>query len=292
MNPIERALVDSARTLARALSRLRFPPPVACVYSPLEYAFAAYARYVHRFGAARKRVVLIGMNPGPFGMVQTGVPFGEVAAVRDWMGIRATIRAPAAAHPKRPVEGFACARSEVSGRRLWGWAHARAGSADAFFADWFVLNYCPLAFVEASGRNLTPDHLPVATQRELYAVCDVHLAHALAALTPEWVIGIGDFAGKRARSVVDSGLVHAGAVRATRVGRILHPSPASPAANRGWAAAIERELAELGVPLPGAAAPAAATAGEPPSRQRVSAAKRSPPRAPPSPARARRRTAR
>ena len=36
----------------------------------------------------RKKLIFVGMNPGPFGMVQCGVPFGEIAAVRDWMGHR------------------------------------------------------------------------------------------------------------------------------------------------------------------------------------------------------------
>jgi single-strand selective monofunctional uracil DNA glycosylase len=253
MTAIERTLLDAARTLSRAVASIEFPEPVAHVYNPLDYAFAAYQTYVHRYGTSRKEIVLVGMNPGPFGMVQTGVPFGEVAAVRDWMRIRATIGKPASAHPKRPVEGFACTRSEVSGRRLWGWAAARFRSADAFFADWFVLNYCPLAFVEASGRNLTPDHLPATPQRELYSACDIHLARALTALAPAWVIGIGDFAAKRVRSVLESRLVDPALAGTVRRGRILHPSPASPIANRGWADVAERELAALGVPLPGTA---------------------------------------
>lgn len=283
MTSIEREVLDAARMLARAVTGLDFPSPVAHVYNPLDYAFASYEQYVHRYGASRKKVVLVGMNPGPFGMVQTGVPFGEVAAVRDWMGIRATVGSPASVHPKRRVEGFACTRSEVSGRRLWGWAAARAGSADAFFADWFVLNYCPLAFVEASGRNLTPDHLPAAAQRELYALCDRHLARALTALAPSWAIGIGDFATKRVRSVLESGLVDAAFAHNLRSGRILHPSPANPTANRGWAEAVDGELAALGVPLPGNSIRVAADA--------ISAATRSPRRAQRSPAPARRRRA-
>ena len=257
MTAIERTLVAAARALSASVASLDVPGPVAHVYNPLDYAFAAYRTYVHRFGAARKEVVLVGMNPGPFGMVQTGVPFGEVAAVRDWMRIRVAIGKPATAHPKRPVEGFACTRSEVSGRRLWGWAATRSGSADAFFASWFVLNYCPLAFVDASGRNLTPDRLLAPLQRKLYAACDLHLARALAALAPSWVIGIGDFAAKRVRSVLESPLVDPAIAGSVRCGRILHPSPASPIANRGWAQAAERELAALGVPLPGSAVSAA-----------------------------------
>jgi single-strand selective monofunctional uracil DNA glycosylase len=242
------ALLAAARTLSRSLARLDFPPPVAHVYDPLAYAWAPYEQYVTRFGGGRRRVVLLGMNPGPFGMVQTGVPFGEVAAVRDWMRIRAPVERPRGEHPKRPIEGFACPRSEVSGRRLWGWAAKRFGAAEAFFRDWFVLNYCPLAFLEASGRNFTPDRLPAALLAQLHAACDRHLAAALAALAPEFAIGIGGFAEKRLRAVLEGDLVDGALARGIRIGQILHPSPASPAANRGWEEAAERQLAALGVP--------------------------------------------
>lgn len=243
-------LLDRARELSRALAQLRFPAPVAHVYDPHVYAWAPYEVYVNRYGAGPKRVVLLGMNPGPFGMMQTGVPFGEIAAVRDWMGIRARVDKPAHEHPKRPIEGFSCRRSEVSGRRLWGWAAARFGTAQAFFADWFVLNYCPLAFLEASGRNFTPDKLPAALLAEVHAACDRHLAAALTTLAPQWAIGVGAFAEKRIRAVVESDLIDGAVARRIRVGQILHPSPASPAANRGWEAAAEKQLAALGVPLP------------------------------------------
>ena len=240
-------LLAAARALSATLARLALPPPVAHVYDPLTYAWAPYEEYVRRFGDGRKRVVLLGMNPGPFGMVQTGVPFGEVAAVRDWMGIRAPVGRPRREHPKRPIEGFACRRSEVSGRRLWGWAAKRFGTAEAFFRDWFVLNYCPLALLEASGRNFTPDRLPAAALAALPAACDRHLAKALGALAPQWAIGVGGFAEKRLRAVLDSGQVD-GVARGIRVGQILHPSPASPAANRGWEQAAQGQLAALGVP--------------------------------------------
>lgn len=240
-------LLDAARALSIALERLRFAAPVAHVYDPHQYAWAPYEQYVRRFGAGRKRVVLLGMNPGPFGMMQTGVPFGEVAAVRDWMGIRGVVRKPAHEHPKRPIEGFACKRSEVSGRRLWGWAAQRFGAADTFFADWFVLNYCPLALLEASGRNFTPDKLPAPLLSSLYEACDRHLAAALTALAPQWAIGVGGFAEKRIRSVLERNLLDSSSARSMRVGQVLHPSPASPAANRGWIEAAESQLATLGL---------------------------------------------
>jgi single-strand selective monofunctional uracil DNA glycosylase len=246
-SPIADQLLAAARELSASLAGLRFPPPIACVYDPLQYAWAPYAAYIERYGATRKRVLLLGMNPGPFGTMQTGVPFGEVAAVRDWMGLAAPVARPAVEHPKRPIEGFGCAQSEVSGRRLWGWAASRFGTAAAFFEDWFVLTYCPLGFLEASGRNFTPAKLPVAHRRALNDACDRHLAIALDALQPEWAIGVGAFAEQRLRAVRDGDRLDPALARRIEVAQILHPSPASPAANRGWNEAVDRKLSELGV---------------------------------------------
>jgi single-strand selective monofunctional uracil DNA glycosylase len=237
---IAEQLLAAARELSRGLGELRFAPPVAYVYDPLQYAWEAFELYVRRYGANPKRTVFLGMNPGPFGMMQVGVPFGEVAAVRDWMGIETPVGHPPREHPKRPVEGFACRRAEVSGKRLWSWAARRFGSAPAFFAEHFVLNYCPLGFLEASGRNFTPDKLPAAQLRTVYALCDAHLARALALLAPTFAIGIGGFAQARLRAVL-------AADATVIVGQMLHPSPASPLANRGWAEQAERQLLALGV---------------------------------------------
>jgi single-strand selective monofunctional uracil DNA glycosylase len=232
-------LLRAAVALKEAVKPQRFSLPVTHVYNPLEYAWAAHEIYLRRYGAGRKRVVLLGMNPGPFGMVQTGIPFGEIAAVRDWMGIRAPIGQPQHPHPKRPVEGFACHRSEVSGRRLWGFFAERFGCAADFFAEHFVVNYCPLAFFDGAGRNVTPDKLPATQAASLFAACDAHLRQVVAALRPVWIIGVGDFAEKRARLGLEGHDV--------QFGRILHPSPASPAANRGWADAALKQLQALGV---------------------------------------------
>lgn len=239
MSHVVKQVLTAARELAEAAQRLQFAPPVAWVYNPLDYAWAAHEAYVRRFATGRRRVIFLGMNPGPFGMAQTGVPFGEVAAVRDWLGIEAEVKSPQRVHPKRPVEGFACQRSEVSGRRLWGLFAERFGSAEEFFAEHFVVNYCPLAFMDEGGRNLTPDKFPAAEAERLHAVCDAHLCAVVEALEPEWLIGVGDFAEKRARLAL--------AETDVRFGKVLHPSPASPAANRGWSAAATKQLKAQGV---------------------------------------------
>lgn len=235
------ALVSAALDLRETLRPLRFAAPVEYVYQPLDYAWTPHETYLRRFGSSRKKVVLVGMNPGPFGMTQTGVPFGEIAAVRDWMGICTPVGKPEREHPKRPVVGFDCPNSEVSGRRLWGLFSQRFGKAESFFKDHFVANYCPLVFIEASGRNFTPDKLPAAETTVMEEACDAHLRAVIAALQPEWVIGVGAFAEERANRAKE---VMNGSFK---TGRVLHPSPASPAANRDWAGAATKQLVKLGV---------------------------------------------
>jgi single-strand selective monofunctional uracil DNA glycosylase len=233
-------LLVAARELSAQAGRLQFAAPVAHTYNPLAYAWPAHAEFLSRFGQGRKRVVFLGMNPGPFGMVQTGIPFGEIAAVRDWLKISAPINKPAAEHPRRPILGYDCARSEVSGRRLWKLFAERFGAPEKFFADHFVGNYCPLAFLAESGSNVTPDKLAKSERARLAKVCDEHLRRVLEILQPEWLIGIGAFAQKH------GALVAAGTK--VRVGQILHPSPASPKANRhDWTQTATQELMALGV---------------------------------------------
>ena len=232
-------LLQAGSRLNAALSKLRFGPPVSHVYNPLEYAWSCYEGYIRRFARSRKRVVFLGMNPGPFGMVQTGIPFGEVRAVREWLQLTAVIGRPSEQHPRRPVNGLDCERSEVSGQRLWGLFAERFGSAPTFFKDHFVLNYCPLAFMEATGRNRTPDKLAAEEKEPLFSACDEHLRQAIQALRPEWVIGVGDFARRRAEIALSGS--------AQKIRQILHPSPANPQANRAWAQIVTKQLIELGV---------------------------------------------
>jgi single-strand selective monofunctional uracil DNA glycosylase len=232
-------LVKASRALSRVVSKLDFGEPVTHVYNPLEYARGPHELYLSRFGSGPKEVVFVGMNPGPFGMGQTGVPFGDVGFVRDWMGIEAGVGRPAGEHPKRPVLGFDCQRSEVSGSRLWGWARQRFGRPEHFFSRFFVLNYCPLLFVESTGRNRTPDKLSADERAALLPACDRALRDAVEILSPTFVVGVGAWASKRARAALGGD--------GPTIGTVLHPSPASPKANRGWALQAESDLRALGI---------------------------------------------
>jgi len=239
------SILSAAVKLRDDISRLRFRDDRKWVYNPLEYAWGPYTQYAERYGNSRKRVLFLGMNPGPWGMAQTGIPFGEIEAVSDWMRINAPISRPSNEHPKRPITGYECQRSEVSGRRFWGLMKQKFNTPDNFFADNFVLNYCPLVFMEESGKNLTPDKLTKEEREPLNAVCDVHLKTIIELLEPKFLVGVGKYAEKKF-SLVASRFSEEQQNR-LKIVSVLHPSPASPAANRGWEAAAEKQLKEASV---------------------------------------------
>lgn len=236
---IAKQLQNAARDLNRAVNGLTFLLPTAVVYNPLQYAWESHALYLQKYADSKKEVLFLGMNPGPWGMVQTGVPFGEVEAVKSWLKIDTPVGKPPLEHPKRLVEGFACSRSEVSGRRLWGLFAQRFGSPDLFFARHMVSNYCPLVFMEDSSRNRTPDKLYAEERSLLFAACDDHLKRIVDILEPRWLIGVGKFTEARAKKIF--------AAEQLKIGSILHPSPASPAANRDWVGTVTAQLQALGI---------------------------------------------
>ncbi len=235
-------LTEISDDLSSELAPLTFSSPVEYVYNPLEYAREPHVRYLERFGGGSPEVLLIGMNPGPWGMAQTGVPFGAVGAVRDWLGLDGEVGHAPREHSKRPVLGFGCLREEVSGARIWGWARDAFGTPERFFERFFVGNYCPLLFLDERGRNLTPDKVKAAERESLLPPCDRALRRLVETLGVRLVVGVGVWAEQRARVALDGLEVD--------VRRILHPSPASPAANRGWAEAATRQLAEMGIAAP------------------------------------------
>ena len=92
-----------------------------------------------------------------------------------------------------------------------------------------------------TGANLTPDKLPAASLAPVEEACQAHLRAVIEALQPQYLIGVGAYAEgklKTAATALNS--------KAT-LGRILHPSPASPAANRGWAEAATKQLREAAI---------------------------------------------
>jgi single-strand selective monofunctional uracil DNA glycosylase len=227
--------------LVADLEPISFAGSAAYVYNPLTYAAEPHNTYFRRYGRTPCEVLLVGMNPGPWGMAQTGVPFGEVAAVRDWLNIGGRVGEPAVSHPKKPVTGFACPRSEVSGRRVWTWARHAFVTPERFFEHFLIFNYCPLLFLDEAGRNLTPDKLKVAVRRPMQVACDRALIRAVRLLEPHHVIGIGRYAESQIARALEGLPLH--------IGRITHPSPANPRANSDWEKVITGELKNMGIAI-------------------------------------------
>ncbi|XP_056418778.1 single-strand selective monofunctional uracil DNA glycosylase isoform X4 [Hyla sarda] len=223
------------------LGNLRFQDPVKYVYNPLLYAWDPHENYVRTYCQSRKEVLFLGMNPGPFGMAQTGVPFGEVKHVRDWLKIGGNVYKPEIEHPKRPIRGFDCPNSEVSGARFWSFFKSICGQPETFFKHCFVHNHCPLIFMNQSGKNLTPTDLPKAQRDSLLEICDEALCQVVKTLGVKMVIGVGRFSEQRAKKAL------AGEGMEVTVKSIMHPSPRNPQANKGWDGVARTQLQELGV---------------------------------------------
>lgn len=223
------------------LRGLTFTEPVRYIYNPLEYAWDTHRCYVEKYCQPGQQVLFLGMNPGPFGMAQTGVPFGEVKSVVDWLKISGEVGHPAEEHPKRRILGLDCTQSEVSGARFWGFFRKLCGEPERFFRHCFVHNLCPLIFMSASGKNLTPPELPAAEREALLSKCDAALCSVVEALNVTMVIGVGRVAEQRARRALSAAGVK------VRVEGIMHPSPRNPLANKGWEDVAKAKLADLGV---------------------------------------------
>lgn len=110
-----------------------------------------------------------------------------------------------------------------------------------FFAEHFVLNFCPLVWMKGTGANLTPDKLPSSEMAPVEELCLDYLTDSIRHLRPSFLVGVGAFAEEKLRKAAE--LCGSNAA----ISRILHPSPASPAANRGWAEAAEKQLLTSGV---------------------------------------------
>ena len=169
------------------------------------------------------------------------VPFGEVKSVVDWLKITGEVGHPDVEHPDRRITGLACTRSEVSGARFWGFFRKLCGEPALFFRHCFVHNLCPLIFMSASGKNLTPPELPAAEREALLRLCDITLCQVVEALGVSMVIGVGRVAEQRARRALSAAEID------VRVEGIMHPSPRNPKANKGWEEVAKAKLEELGV---------------------------------------------
>ena len=191
------------------------------VVNPLDYAWDNYECFIRLYVREGQKILFLGMNPGPYGMMQTGVPFGEVEAVRNYLSIDGKVGVPRENPPLKPVAGMDVRQHEVSGKKFWGMA-ASYGSAASFFSAAAVLSFCPLAFIDGR-RNVTPDELPADDRRTIDSICGRYLLSILDILCPEITVALGRYAEKRLRNA-----------GAERIEYFPHPSPRSPSSMKFW----------------------------------------------------------
>ena len=199
---------------------------VDAVYNPLAYAWEPHRAYLELASGGGAKTLLLGMNPGPHGMGQMGIPFAATSVVRDLLKItNLEVGQPRKPHPKRPISGLDWPKEEVSGTRLWGLLENEYGSAESIFKSVFLLNHCPLMlFSGERATNITPDKITGPTTKALLERCDEHLREVVDIMQIERVIGVGRYSEKRALNAL-SGID-------ISVTTCWHPSPASPLANR------------------------------------------------------------
>ena len=199
---------------------------VDAVYNPLAYAWEPHRAYLELASGEGAKTLLLGMNPGPHGMGQMGIPFAATSVVRDLLKITdLEVGQPRNPHPKRPVSGLEWPKEEVSGTRLWSLLANEYGSAESIFKSVFLLNHCPLMlFSGERATNITPDKITGPTTKALLERCDEHLREVVDIMQIERVIGVGKYSEKRALNAL-SGID-------ISVTTCWHPSPASPLANR------------------------------------------------------------
>ena len=285
-------LIKTTRILADDLHALRRPAGVSHVYNPLRYMWPAHERFLSRHyvtdrasapdgrldfyepaGATRpRRYLILGMNPGPHGMVQTGLPFGDVVNAAAMLGYRTGDQVPAPdlagveLHPSRPVIGLSATRREASGERLWGGLAAIFGGLEQTLAACFAANYCPLAYFadDAQGTNVTPEDFGKKTIKgepnprhdpgyaaELDKVCLPYLVRVARAMRVEVILAVGRYAEAKANIIAALQPDDSRPAR-PKVVYLTHPSPLATRSAGEWATMARHALENAGALPPGA----------------------------------------
>lgn len=236
MSLTNKKIINRTKKFSKELESIKsIIPDSLFVYNPLTYALDMHLAYIEKYAIKNTKILFLGMNPGPFGMTQNGIPFGEINFVKDYFNFNCEIKSPKIEHQYRPIEGLGCSRSEVSGKRFWSLMRDHYGDSNSLVGQVYVANYCPFVFLEKTktAKNITPDKLPKEIRVVINKICDDYLWDTQEILQCESLIGIGKYAEKKLKN------------NKYPYSSILHPSPASPLANKGWAERASLKLEEL-----------------------------------------------
>ena len=201
------------------------------VYNPLTYARNMHLEYLKKSTGHGATILFLGMNPGPFGMMQTGVPFGAVSYVRDYLNIKNDVK-EFCLHPKHKIIGLETKRDEPSGKKLWALMQSLYPKSNELFSHITVQNYCPLAFLDDSGKNIALNN--VKNRKELESLCDNYIKDYILDNNIKVLVGVGVYAYEKLLSLNLN----------LTVIKILHPSPLNPLSHKGWDEGVMKQIGE------------------------------------------------
>ena len=150
-----------------------------------------------------------------------GHSFWAISAVKNYIGIAPHITQPAVLHPHRIITGMDTSREEPSGHLLWSTIASLFPRSADFFSRCFVLNYCPLAFFSATGKNITPDALIKQERLAIEQCCTDHLIAYIRAMNIQKILAIGRYAYEKSQNVLQL----CPAISQNAIIYIPHPSP-------------------------------------------------------------------
>ena len=233
----KKKLINLTEAFNNKLNKIHFSF-TGIIYNPLDYAKDNYYEYLQNYVNEYIDNIFLGMNPGPYGMVQTGIPFGEINYVKNYLKINNTVNKPKTEHCKKIITGMNTERSEISGFRFWSLIKSKYQTAELFAEKNAVLNYCPLCFIENTqkGKNITPEMLSKSDKNQINICCDEYLKNIIMLIQPKKLIGIGSYAYKRFCKVSTLPTFY-----------MLHPSPLNPKANKNWIENEKNFLIENGI---------------------------------------------
>lgn len=193
------------------------------------YGWSAYEAFVRAYYSdGRPRILALSMNPGPFGAVQTGIPFCDVPLARQLLpGFDRLI----AAKPS----WVASERREISALKLVVWSDARFGGIRGLYARVLLAMTCPLAILRGPRKTNVPlPALPRREQEKIEAFIPRHAAEEIRLAEPAGILMLGEWAQRVWRIALrtDPGLASLPALAA--------PHPAAHITNRAKYAAWTR----------------------------------------------------
>jgi single-strand selective monofunctional uracil DNA glycosylase len=141
------------------------------IWNPGLYAASWHALFRKEYPASAGCILVFGLNPGPYGMAQTGIPFTDLKRLREHLprlakGLerRGCSLAGVGLAP-RSLRPYLSRTFESSAVRVYRFLSRGWGSAEDGWRSVVVANPCSLLFMDAAGENRTPADLVGAVSR-------------------------------------------------------------------------------------------------------------------------------